>query len=186
MCLILVKDETLSNVLPILISSLLYVYCRTHQKLPKNIFKKKSCGLQPLVAHTCPQLNSAPPFLQCFHGILCCFLSPGYHLLMLRLNPRNNEVVLKTCCQYESIRIFVFAFSTSCVKLFPSLFLQLKRRPDFGQGWLGGWWAPFTSWSIWFLRKSQAGSTRLDSGRWSPQSAQHATCSNNTYRLVHM
>ena len=151
-------------------SRLSYMYIVEHTKNCRRIFSR----------HTCPQLNSAPPFLQSFHGILCCFLSPGYHLLMLRLNPWNHEVVLKTCCQYESL-IFVFAFSTSCVKLFPSLFLQLKRRPDFGQGWLGGWWAPFTSWSIWFLRKSQAGSTRLDSGRWSPQSAQHATCSNNTY-----
>ena len=55
-------------------------------------------------------------------------------------------------------------------------------------------WTRLSGWVVdsshllvfWFLRKSQAGSTRLDSGRWSPHSAQHATCSNNTYRLVHM
>ena len=175
-------------------SRLSYMYIVEYTNIKTNwrrIFStKKLRGGRPSPATSSAHLpavkfsSALPPMFSWYFMLF--FLSPGYHLLMLRLNPRNNEVVLKTCCQYESIRIFVFAFSTSCVKLFPSLFLQLKRRPDFGQGWLGGWWAPSTSWSIWFLRKSQAGSTRLDSGWWAPHSAHHATCSNNTYRPMHM
>ena len=177
-----------------MISSLIYMYIAEYTNFETNcrrIFStKKLRGGRRSPAASSAHLpavkfsSSLPPIFSCYFMF---FFSPGYHLSMLRLNPWNHEVVLKTCCQYESL-IFVFVFPTSCVRLFPSLFLPLKRRPDFGHGCLGGWcwWAPLTSWSIWFLRKSQAGSTRLGSGWWSPHSAQHATCSNNTYRLVHM